>query len=378
MKVGLVLGAGGVLGGAWLTGALEALARETEWDPGSADYIVGTSAGSMIGALVASGVPPWFMVAHSRGEVFDGLTGPDGRPAADADRSAGAVFRIHRGLPGIGPGSLRMAFTALRSPLRHTPLQMLAGWVPAGVISTDSLQEIVRRAVPGDWVEHPNYWAVACDYGTGRRVPFGRIDAPRAEIADAVAASCAIPGFYRPVRIGGRRYVDGGVCSISNLDLVAGRGLDLVICLNPLTSSDRDDGLLDLLPLFTNASGRRRLAHEERKVRRFGSEVLVIEPTAEDRAVMGRNWMSAERRQQVIETAQRDGRGAAEGARRAIAPRVAARGRAAQDRAAARAAVELARAASGSPAPGRLSPFRRAPAAPAAPSLHNPAETRRR
>ena len=305
MKVGLVLGAGGVLGGAWLTGALDALARETEWDPGSADHIVGTSAGSMIGAIVASGVPPWFMVAHSRGEVFEGLTGPDGRPAADADRSAGAVFRVHRGLPGIGPGSMRMAFTALRNPLRHTPLQMMAGWLPAGIISTDSLQEIVRRAVPGDWVEHPNYWAVACDYGSGRRVPFGRIDAPRAEIAEAVAASCAIPGFYRPVRIAGRRYVDGGVCSASNLDLVAGRGLDLVICLNPLTSSDRDDGLLDLLPVLTNGSGRRRLAHEERKVRRFGSEVLVLEPTAEDRAGMGRNWMSAGRRQQVIETARR-------------------------------------------------------------------------
>ena len=99
MKVGLVLGAGGVLGGAWLTGALDALARETEWDPASAEYIVGTSAGSMIGALVASGIPPWFMVAHSRGEVFEGLNGPDGRPAAQADRAAGAIFKLHRGCP---------------------------------------------------------------------------------------------------------------------------------------------------------------------------------------------------------------------------------------------------------------------------------------
>jgi NTE family protein len=305
MKVGLVLGAGGVLGGAWLTGALDALARETEWDPGSAEYIVGTSAGSMIGALVASGIPPWFMVAHSRGETFEGLNGPDGRPAADADRAAGAVFKLHRGVPAIGPGSLRMAFTALRNPLRHTPLQMLAGWLPAGIVSTESLQELVRRAVPGGWVEHPNFWAVACDYGSGRRVPFGRIDAPRADVALAVAASCAIPGFYRPVQIGGRRYVDGGVCSTSNLDLVAGRGLDLVICLNPLTSADKEEGILDLLPMLTNGSGRRRLAHEKRKVRRFGSEVLVIDPNAEDRAAMGRNWMNADRRQDVIETARR-------------------------------------------------------------------------
>ncbi len=72
MRVGLVLGAGGVLGGAWLTGGLHALAQETDWDPGSAEFIVGTSAGSMIGALSAAGVPPWFMVAHSRGESFAG------------------------------------------------------------------------------------------------------------------------------------------------------------------------------------------------------------------------------------------------------------------------------------------------------------------
>ena len=237
MRVGLVLGAGGVLGGAWLTGGLHALAQETDWDPGSAEFIVGTSAGSMIGALSAAGVPPWFMVAHSRGESFDGVAGPDGRAAAEADRAAGAVFRVHRGLPAIGPGSLRMALTALSNPLRHTPLQLMAGWLPSGFVSTDSLKEVVGRAVSGRWVDHPNYWAVTCDYESGRRVPFGRLGAPPAEIADAVAASCAIPGFYRPVRIGGRRYVDGGVCSASNLDLLAGRGLDLVICLNPLSST---------------------------------------------------------------------------------------------------------------------------------------------
>jgi NTE family protein len=319
VKVGLVLGAGGVLGGAWLVGGLSAVARETDWDPGSADHIVGTSAGSMIGALVAGGIPPWFMVAHSRGEVFEGLAGADGRPAADADRSAGASFRVHRGLPAIGPGSLRMAFTAMSNPLRHTPLQMVAGWIPSGFISTDALKDTVRRAVPGDWVDHANYWAVACDYETGRRTPFGRLGSPRAHVADAVAASCAIPGFYRPVKIGRRRYVDGGVCSVSNLDLVAGRGLDLVICLNPLTSSDEGrrsgsgitgapvraiGGALDFLPSLTRRASRGRLEREERKLRRFGTEVIVIEPTAEDHAAMGRNWMSSERRQDVIDTAE--------------------------------------------------------------------------
>ena len=306
MKVGLVLGAGGVLGGAWLTGGLNALARETSWDPGSADFVVGTSAGSMVGALVAAGVPPWFMVAHSRGETFSGVLDADGRPAAEADRAAGAVFRVHRGLPGLGPGSLRMTATALSNPLRHPPLTLVAGWLPAGVISTDSLKDVVRRAVPGRWVEHPNYWAVTCDYGSGKRVPFGRADAPAAEIADAVAASCAIPGFYRPVRIGGRRYVDGGICSASNLDLLAGRGLDLVICLNPLSSIDdpRSANPLDWPSQLSRAANRRRLTHEARKVRGYGTKVVLIEPTAPDLRAMGRNLMSPDRRDEVIATAE--------------------------------------------------------------------------
>src|SRR3954470_2744954 len=102
MKVGLVLGAGGVLGGAWLTGGLAALADETGWDPASADYIVGTSAGSVIASLVACDVPPWFMVDHSAGESFEGLVDADGKPASAASRSGGAVFRLHRGLPSLG------------------------------------------------------------------------------------------------------------------------------------------------------------------------------------------------------------------------------------------------------------------------------------
>src|SRR5437763_15895665 len=101
-KVGLVLGAGGVMGGAWLTGGLEALATETGWDPASADNVVGTSAGSMMGALLVSGVPPWFMVAHSAGQTFEGLRDAEGRPAESANRSGGAVFRYAGGFPPIG------------------------------------------------------------------------------------------------------------------------------------------------------------------------------------------------------------------------------------------------------------------------------------
>lgn len=307
MRVGLVLGAGGVMGGAWLTGGLAALADETGWDPGSADIVVGTSAGSMIGALVAAGVPPWFMVAHSAGERFDGLVGKDGQPVESASRSAGAEFKLHRALPALGPGSLALIARTLGAPMRHTPAAFLAGWAPPGPVSTDSLKEVVRRVVPSGWAEHDNLWIVACDYRTGKRTVFGRADAPTADLADAVAASCAIPGFYRPVEIAGSRYVDGGVRSPSNLDLLCPEDLDLAICLNP-TSTREDSGSRNpaerVARAMRTASGR-RLGSEAKKLRASGTQVALIQPVADDLAVMGRNLMATKRRHEVIETARR-------------------------------------------------------------------------
>src|SRR5947208_3796755 len=109
------------MGGAWMTGALEALARASGWFPGDADYVVGTSAGSMIGALVACGIPPWFMVAHSAGESFEGLTDARGQASDGADRSAGATFRLDRGGFALGPGSWRLAAASLARPYRYSP-----------------------------------------------------------------------------------------------------------------------------------------------------------------------------------------------------------------------------------------------------------------
>jgi NTE family protein len=305
MRVGLVLGAGGVQGGAWLTGGLEALVRETGWDPASADVIVGTSAGSMIGSLIAAGLPPWFMVAHSQGESFEGMVDAQGEPASAADRSGGAVFRVEWGAIPWFPGSPELIARSLIRPRRHTPAGVLSGWLPRGVISGEPLREIVRRSVPGDWTEHPDHWVVACDYGTGHRVAFGRDDAPPARLDDAVAASCAIPGFYRPVTIAGRNYVDGGIWSTSNLDVVSGLGLDLVICLNPTSTLHplRAANPIDAVRLLTNRESGRRLGREARRLREQGTEVVLVQPTGRDLDVMGVNLMDGRRRNEVIATA---------------------------------------------------------------------------
>lgn len=306
MKVGLVLGAGGVQGGAWLTGGLDALADITGWDPAGADHIVGTSAGSMLATLLAAGLPPWFMVAHSEGESFEGMVDARGEPAADADRSAGAIFRPERGALPLFPGSLPLVIRSLIKPHRHTPVGMLAGWLPRGVISSEPLRDIVRRSVPGTWVTHPNLWVVACEYATGRRVAFGREGSPPARIDDAVAASCAIPGFYRPVRIDGGLYVDGGIWSTSNLDVVRDLDLDLVICLNPTSTLHplRAANPSAAMRLITNREAGRRLGREARMLRERGTQVALIQPTKRDLDAMGLNLMSSRNRNHVIRTAR--------------------------------------------------------------------------
>lgn len=302
-----MLGAGGVQGGAWLTGGLDALAIETGWDPASADVIVGTSAGSMMAALLAGGVPPWFMVAHSAGETFPGLTDASGGPAAAADRTGGARFGLDLWPPHLGPGSWRLGARSLLRPGAHTPAALISGWLPRGFISPQPLRDQVRRVVPTGWADHPNLWIVACDYSTGRRVAFGRPGSPEADLADAVAASCAIPGFYRPVQIGERRYVDGGIYSASNLDIVRDQSLDLVICLNPTSSlhpiraiDPREWGSL----LFRQSTGR-RLGSEAKKLEARGIQTVLVQPLREDLETMSRNLMSTRNRNRVIEVARR-------------------------------------------------------------------------
>jgi len=308
MRIGLVLGAGGVVGGSWLVGALDALESETGWSPSGADVIQGTSAGSVVGALTAQGLSPALMAAYVGGGQLDDVVELEDRGDAHLARAGGEIaYRLQLALPPIGPGSWRMALRTLAQPTRHAPSALLSGWLPRGFMSTRPITELVERFVPGDWPDHPNFRAVTADYATGRRHVWGREGSDPAPVGRAVAASCAIPSFYHPVKINGRRYIDGGICSASNLDLLKDEGLDLVVCLNPMSSlaeiTPRSPG--DRLAAVMRRQAGRRLGAEARKLREAGTDVLILQPTADDLAVMGPNLMARDRREQVIERAVR-------------------------------------------------------------------------
>lgn len=301
-KTALVLCGGGLVGGAWMIGALHAIASETHWDPGSADHVVGTSAGSMISAMLASAVPPWLLVEYGSAAGIRGVPGLD-EPGASR---FGGSFRLHWSFPRPVLGSPALALRSMREPWKYGPAG-IAAWLPRGVISTEPLKAVVRRVVPSGWPTDLRLWVVAVDYATGRRVAFGRRGAPAADLADAVAASCAIPGFYHPVTIHGTRYIDGGLYSPSNLDLLADTDAELIVCLNPMSSRYRSGMLGPTGPLASLMRGDARniVDRESLALRRAGKRVLLVEPRADDLRVMGFNYMGRKGLDRVVECAIR-------------------------------------------------------------------------
>ena len=150
-------------------------------------------------------------------------------------------------------------------------------------------------------------WAIAMDYESGRRVPFGAPGAPPAKLADAVMASCSIPGWYTPLTIRGRRYVDGGTLSPTSVDLLAGRGLDEVIVLAPMISFDYDEPptVVGRMERRFRRAMTKRVLRESGKVRRQDAAVTLLGPGREDLEVIGINLMDHRRRGAVLDTSLR-------------------------------------------------------------------------
>jgi len=300
-----VLGAGGAVGHAFHAGVLAALFDMTGWDARNAEIVVGTSAGSLVGAFVRAGVSGTDLAAR----VTDTTMSDEGRRLIE--RAVAATQHLppipsrpprRRGVPAMSaPGAFARA--ALR-PWTARPAALVAAAFPAGRVST----EIVARGLRPLFARWPNrpLWVNAVDLQTSRRVTFGRPDAPVAAVADAVAASCAIPGFFAPVSINGVRYVDGGVHSPTNADLVARLGLDLVVISSPMSVAG---GTLRLAPdQPARRFARLTLAREAARVRHHGTAVLTFQPTADDLAVMGFNAMDAARTGEVSRQARRSAR----------------------------------------------------------------------
>lgn len=209
-KRALVLGGGGIAGIAWETGLLFGLA-ERGVDVLSADLLVGTSAGATVAAQITSEVP--------LGTLYDAHVFPAG-PATelavdfDPDKLMADLVPLLTGLAAGAEMRAAVGRYALAAP----------------TVPERRRREVIEARLPStEWPDRAMR-IVAVDAATGEERIFTEDGA--VALVDAVAASCAVPGIWPPVTIEGRRYVDGGVRSATNVDLATGH--DVVLVLAPV------------------------------------------------------------------------------------------------------------------------------------------------
>ncbi len=266
-RVGLVLGAGGVVGQAYHSGVLAVLEHDFGFDARAAAMIVGTSAGSITGTLLRLGVSAEDLAAWTVKAPLSG-DGDAIRYLAETAVPDLAPFRLRPLLRGPMrlPGP-HMVQRALARPLQFRPLAAAMALLPAG--EHDILEQLaaLRELERPEWPEHP-LWV------------------------------CAVPGYFAPVKIGGRSYVDGGVHSPTNAAVLRGWGLDLVIVVSPMS------GPAGWRPGFYNAARRhsaRVLAREITALEADGVRTVVFAPSEEEQEAMGDDMMSRDRLNEIIQ-----------------------------------------------------------------------------
>jgi NTE family protein len=250
----LVLGGGGVTGIAWMTGLLAGLS-EAGIDLGDADLVVGTSAGSVVGAQLLSRTPIADLYAEQ-------LEEREGELAA----KLGIGFMLRFVAHALWPRDERLARARLGRAALATPT----------VPESERLEVISRRLPSQSWPEG-RLLITTVDVESGEAVTFHRDSG--VSLAEAVSASCAVPLVWPPMTINGRRHVDGGVRSIANADLAT--GCDRVVVLAPVTRALRRSGRIST------------------QLASLGPDVrsMVVSPDANARQAIGGNVLDPARRQ---------------------------------------------------------------------------------
>jgi len=242
-KTALVLAGGGLSGAYYEIGALRAindlLVDRTVND---FDIYIGTSSGALISSFIANGVSPEIMF-----RVLNG-TNKDIRLISRKE-----IFKLnHKEYFRSGvriPAKLINAFSQFLSNIGNTTIidlmWTLSDALPVGFYDTSRIAEFIQHTfqelgINDSFAKIPHeFYVIATDLGTGNRAIFGR-DFIETSISEAIAASSALPIFYKPVTINGNEYIDGGLRGIASLDLAIERGAKLVVCINPLVPLDNN------------------------------------------------------------------------------------------------------------------------------------------
>jgi NTE family protein len=207
----LVLGGGGITGIAWEIGVVKGLG-DGGVDLRTTDLIVGTSAGSVVGTLMATGADIDELIAQERA-TDSGATAVGA--AFDPEQMVAAIAALMQGAQDLQEVRARIGALALT----------------ASAVSEAEFVDVIAARLPvHEWPER-RLLITGVDTADGEFVVWERDSG--VPLVLAVAASCAVPAVWPPVTINGHRFMDGGVRSTNNADLAAGH--DPVVVLAPYT-----------------------------------------------------------------------------------------------------------------------------------------------
>jgi NTE family protein len=286
MTRALVLGGGGPVGIAWEVGLAAGLEQQGVRLV-DADLFVGTSAGSIVGAMLALGRPTGELLATQY--AISNEAAPHGTTNGAFDLGPLMQQFIELYTSDAPPQQLRadLGRFALDAKVSMTEGEWLATFQSSDPIAI------------GDWPEKP-YVCTAVDAETGEFVTWSKDTG--VPLARAIASSCCVPGIFPPVTINGRRYIDGGMKSATNAELSA--GYDRVIIVSVTAGMERAASAFPAIA----ARARKRMDDELSAITSKGGEVEMIIPDEESQAAFGTNLMDFTRRGEIAAAGLRQGK----------------------------------------------------------------------
>ncbi len=335
--IALVLAGGAISGGAFKLGGLMALNTYLEGRKiNELDMYVGVSAGAFLAAPLSAGVPaeelirsihggssiisqfrPWHFYYPNFREFAEKPVEFFQDAAALGPRMARAFYETMRSTQGRSlvlryvtrpsyPNLEQLMTHVIRegfgqSALTRSPLSYL----PSGLFDNSPIESFIREnlhrnRLPNNFrllhqLRHNSLYIYSTNLNTAKSVLFGHDENTTATISEAVQASCAIPGFFRPAHIGGEDYIDGGVQRTANVSQAAAKGADLIIAYNPFrpyvnlpdASGEAYRSMARMGPAAVLDQTFRSLLHSRLELGvkrlaldpRFRGDLLLIEPT---------------------------------------------------------------------------------------------------